>query len=664
LQYIFIWYYTGSFGQPTTYQYMGGTWNPIGTNPFNSTAISHRTAGFDFGDYYSAYVNTNTSNKVEVKRWSEAGLSWCSYSIGEGGFPTQILLEYAAGLGFVLAYVDNDDSPKVFRMVRPDIGCDFSTCQSPFYLRGGTRPGQSATWLVESGPANMGANAAEFSEIMFTGPGVVTVSQTWSPSSNFDEVVITNTAPAISAGPDQSVCGSATSLAGDTPPGGYTGNWTSSDPGVAFGDIMAFDTNVSGLQLGQTTFTWTVTDGICSASDDVKITSTGAPSVGAGVDFAVCGTNAPLAAPPLTIGETGLWTTGSTATIADPTAYTSNVNNLPLGPSTFTWTLTVLGCSASDNVIVTNNSVTASAGPDQEVCTGGALMSGSSPSPGTGIWSFVIGTGTFDDQTNPNSAVAALGQGLNRFAWSVTLGACSASDTVDVVNNAPTAADAGTSLDVCASTAMLAGNTPTVGTGVWSVDVGPATVDSPSSPTSSVSGLGIGLNTFTWTITQGVCASGHPVNVINNAFTVSAGGDQTVCAPTATLAGDDPAPGTGAWTVVMGTGSFTSTSTFNTTATGLGQGVNTLRWTITKNSCTFWNEVVITNDTPSAANAGTDQNVCAPTATLAASVPTIGSGLWSVVTGAGTFATPSLAGSAVSSIGPGPNTFRWTVTNA
>jgi hypothetical protein len=60
---------------------------------------------------------------------------------------------------------------------------------------------------------------------------------------------------------------------------------------------------------------------------------------------------------------------------------------------------------------------------------------------------------------------------------------------------------------VSGTTATLAGNTPTVGTGSWSRISGAGTVTTPSSPTSGVTGLGIGSNVFRWTISNGTCAS-------------------------------------------------------------------------------------------------------------------------------------------------------------
>ena len=73
-----------------------------------------------------------------------------------------------------------------------------------------------------------------------------------------------------------------------------------------------------------------------------------------------------------------------------------------------------------------------------------------------------------------------------------------------------TIANAGSnqSLTACATTATLAGNTPAFGTGTWTLISGTATITSPNSPTSTITGLPIGSTaTLRWTIDNGRCGS-------------------------------------------------------------------------------------------------------------------------------------------------------------
>ena len=62
-------------------------------------------------------------------------------------------------------------------------------------------------------------------------------------------------------------------------------------------------------------------------------------------------------------------------------------------------------------------------------------------------------------------------------------------------------------------------------------------------------------------------------------------------------------------------------------------------------------------------SAGSAQTVCS-TATLAATNPTIGTGVWSLVSGTGTITTSSAYNSGLTDLGVGANVFRWTVSNS
>jgi hypothetical protein len=80
----------------------------------------------------------------------------------------------------------------------------------------------------------------------------------------------------------------------------------------------------------------------------------------------------------------------------------------------------------------------------------------------------------------------------------------------------------------------------------------------------------------------------------------TAGPDQLVYGSSTTLAGNDPAPGTGAWTVQSGVGgSFANATLYNTTFSGTIGVTYTLRWTVT-GTCgvTDFDDVIITFDTP------------------------------------------------------------------
>ncbi|MBN4072459.1 T9SS type A sorting domain-containing protein [Crocinitomix catalasitica] len=89
---------------------------------------------------------------------------------------------------------------------------------------------------------------------------------------------------------------------------------------------------------------------------------------------------------------------------------------------------------------------------------------------------------------------------------------------VFVSANSSTLADAGADQTMCESAATgisVTGNTPVLGTGGWT-SLGAATVDSPATETSTVSGLVPGLNQFVWTITSSCCPSADTVDILVN----------------------------------------------------------------------------------------------------------------------------------------------------
>lgn len=74
----------------------------------------------------------------------------------------------------------------------------------------------------------------------------------------------------------------------------------------------------------------------------------------------------------------------------------------------------------------------------------------------------------------------------------------------------PSIANAGSDINLACGVniATLAGNTPTIGTGIWSIVSGTATITDPGSPTSGVTGLiEPGLVTLSWTISNAPCSS-------------------------------------------------------------------------------------------------------------------------------------------------------------
>jgi hypothetical protein len=258
--------------------------------------------------------------------------------------------------------------------------------------------------------------------------------------------------------------------------------------------------------------------------------------------------------------------------------------------------------------------------------------------------------------------------------WTISNGTCAVSeDEVSVKNDAlPTTANAGTDQEKCNDGSFtLAGNTPTSGTGVWSVQSGTATITTPTSASSGVTGIPVGTSaTLRWSITNGVCTSSIDDVILTNSVaptTANAGADQSNCnSGSFTLNGNNPSTGSGTWSVVSGTATITTPGAYNSGVTGVPVGTSaTLRWTITNGTCSpSTDDVILTNNNPPSVNAGDDQSGCSTgSITLAGSaLPSGATGLWTVQSGGtGTFGN-SASPTSTFSAATGNYVLRWTIT--
>jgi len=500
-----------------------------------------------------------------------------------------------------------------------------------------------------------------------TGLTIGTNSFRWTITNNAcstaDEVVIVNNSFTISAGIDQVLCNSSATLAGEAP-GAGTGVWTRLLGSATIANNTLFNTLVSNLTQGENIFRWTVQRNACTAFDDVTVRNDlPTPSV-AGAAQSVCGSSATLSANNPSVGV-GTWSTVSgTGVVNTASLFNSSVSGLSQGSNTFRWTIVNNACSSNSTVVVTNNSFTASAGSDQTLCSTNATLAGMDPVPGTGVWSQVLGSGAFASDTRFNTTVSSLANGTNVFRWTVSKNGCESSDEVTIVNDLPTVANAGVDQSTCGTTATLAANSPVYGSGLWTVASGLAVVTTPSQFNSAVTNLSAGTNTLVWTITNSACSSSDNVNILNNSFTISAGVDQTLCTNSTNLEGTSPGTGTGTWSTVIGSTNIVNVNLFNSAVSNLNPGINIYRWTVQRDGCDHFDDVTITNNSPTVAATEADKPVCSNTASISANNPVYGSGQWSVVTGLGTITSPMNFSTSVSGLSAGVNRFRWTITNS
>ncbi|NTW32173.1 MAG: hypothetical protein HGB12_06050 [Bacteroidetes bacterium] len=155
----------------------------------------------------------------------------------------------------------------------------------------------------------------------------------------------------------------------------------------------------------------------------------------------------------------------------------------------------------------------------------GAAYSVSAVSGATNyLWSY-SGTGfTCASGCNTNSITVNFSGAATSGTLTVTPSNACGNGTVQTlmisVNAFPTTASAGSDQNLaCGSTTTtLAGNTPVVGTGNWTVVSGTATITTPGSPISGVTGLAVpGTATLRWTISNSPCTASTDDVIINSA---------------------------------------------------------------------------------------------------------------------------------------------------
>jgi len=569
-----------------------------------------------------------------------------------------------------------------------DAGPDKTVCGTT-NLEGNVPGIGTGTWTITSGA---GGNVVDPSDPTseFTGVGGTTYTLVWTITNgtctpSTDEVVITfdpDSPTPSDAGPDQTVCGASTTLAGVNPTIG-TGQWSvvTGDGAESFDDVNDPAATFSGTAGETYVLRWTITSSCGTSEDDVTIVFEEAPTTAdAGSDLLnSCGpVNLPGNTP---VVGTGTWTivSGTGGVISNPSDPNSVFQGLPGASYTLQWTITNGSCPpSSDQVEISfdlNTPTIADAGPDQNVCGTSTTLAANTPDIGVGQWSIVFGAGgSLDDPSDPNTTFNGVAGTTYQLLWTISNGVTCTPSNDDVVitfDAPPTVADAGGDQQICGNATTLTANTPAVGTGQWSVVSGAggsfADASDPSSGFTGVQGTSYILR---WTITNACGSSEDEVQItFDQVPTVAdAGPDQTACGP-ATLAGNTPGVGAGQWTIVSGVGGILAdASNPSSQFSGVGGTTYTLRWTISNGSCAASSdEVDITFDlnTPTIADAGPDQNVCGTSATLAANTPVVGTGEWSVVSGdgAGSFADDSDPATTFTGTAGTTYVLRWTISN-
>jgi|GEM_PF-2520311 len=566
-------------------------------------------------------------------------------------------------------------------------GPDESICSGETVSLGGLRGGTASTTVWSTSGDGTFDNPNSLTAVYTPGASdialeyvILTLTTDDPPglcAAATDDVTISiGQTPTANAGSDQTVCGSATTLAGNTPSVGF-GTWSVivGDGGESIANSPDPTSPFSGNYGFAYTLRWTTSNGACTAQDDVQITLYQSPSAAnAGSDEVICGPSANLAADPPVIG-TGLWTAspggGTFSLNTDPNSTFDGTVGLTY---TLTWTVSNGPCADTTDTVqiqFQEAPTIADAGVDQAICGSSAILSANTPTVGTGTW-FVDGSGSVSNSADPSAILTGTKDGTYILTWSISNGVCpSSTDTVIIqMDTIPSVAAAGPDQTLCDTTAFLSANSPSAGNGQWMASPGDGSFSDTFDPLASFTGTAGIAYTLTWTISSpsGACSSNSDDVIITfegMPTTANAGVDQTVCEDIpANLAANAPAVGTGQWSSSSG-GTFSNVLAFNSLFYPDSATSYTLTWTITNGTCTASSDsVVITFDeSPAASTAGPDQTLCGTVATLLADTPTVGSGVWTSSPAGGVFSDTTAANSTFTGSFGVTYTLTWTISN-
>lgn len=420
------------------------------------------------------------------------------------------------------------------------------------------------------------------------------------------------------AGPDQFLCNTTSSmLAGNNPTSGM-GTWSAlpGNPTVAaFSNAADPNSVISGLTFGTYYFVWTISNGICSDSQDTVAITIQQPTIAGNIsaDNTVCVTSnngslqltgffGSIVQTEFSIDNgitwSGLSNTAGASTVnynnlTQTTQYRAQIKN-GVCPALFTNLVTVT---------VLPEVTTADAGTDQVVCDATtATLNANSPLSGTGLWTMVPGapsTVSFTNAFDPNTTVNGLTYGTYRFIWTISNTLCaSSSDTVEIRIVPPTiAGNLIASATVCATNntdiLTLSGHNGNIIRWEFSVNNGGSWTNI-SNTANQYTYNNLNSTTSFRAINQNeICPALYSntvtVTVIPPVTVADAGIDQRLCNVSAiSLNGNTPVSGTGIWTVATGAPSvvsFTNAADPHTTVNGLTTGTYQFIWTISNGTC-------------------------------------------------------------------------------
>ncbi len=437
--------------------------------------------------------------------------------------------------------------------------------------------GSTFSWSPTTGLSNPNISNPVANPTVTT---VYTVTVTKNGCSTTDQVVVTVNSATALAGPDASICAGSSTILSVLGTGTYS--WS---PTTGLSNPFIAGPSASPTQT--TTYTVTVSNQGCTATDQVVVTVNPVPVANAGSDASTCsGTGVQLNATSSLTGSSFSWSPSAglnNANISNPVA-------TPSATTTYTVTVSRNGCSATDQVVVNVNSVSANAGADQAICPGGNVQL--SASGGTSYsWSPATGL------SNANIAnPVASPSSTTTYTVTVSANGCTATDQV-VVTVSQVSANAGQDVSVCQGN-----STQLSASGGASYSWSPATGLSNPNISNPLATPTV-TTTYTVTVSNGSCSATDVVVVTVNPISANAGPDQGIC-PGSSVQLNATGGTNYSWSPSAG---LNNANISNPVATPTQTTTYTV--TVINGSCSATDQVVITV-TPLTVNAGQDVSIC------------------------------------------------------
>ncbi|MBK6830877.1 MAG: gliding motility-associated C-terminal domain-containing protein [Flavobacteriales bacterium] len=356
-----------------------------------------------------------------------------------------------------------------------DLGGDVTLCLGDDLLLNVAQPGASYLWQD-------GSSASTYL-IQSGGPVTVQLTDANGCVAN-DAITATYAAPiAVDLGPDASIC-MGDQLTLDATIAGATYLWNTG------AQTPTIDVSTSG------TYTVVVTQGSCTVSDAIDVSTVATPIVDLGPDQTLC-TGDVILLDATAAGVSYLWNTGAqtaTISVAQGGTYSVTLSN-------------VAGCTATDAINVIEATPDAiDLGADIVLCQGqSVLLDGTLPGA------------TYDWSTGASSAtITASTTGI--YWVEATQGLCSVSDTINITVQPVPTVDLGNDLTLCAGDVVTLDATFPGATYAWNIGV--------SSPTITVSNAG----TYSVLVDLNGCTATDELDVaVLSLSSLDLGPDVTLC---------------------------------------------------------------------------------------------------------------------------------------